>query len=474
MRFASLALATLAVSACATSADPSDGTTSTDAPLVGVDGSQDAADRNCNVVLRGMERSSSGLSYVTDGSSWIWGGTIEISDAANAEGLVPSVMYRMAPSGQWKTAVATDNGVGTPGYHRFFFSISKDLPGPGWSGTSLSNAKIEVVPYLSLAEGGRLFDHNRNASDLANYTLTNSDFAIWTDPTVCAPVASDTNAQLVFGADFTQHRDGIFAPGGNVTVVYDTARLTTCRNSQGGHPLWDITAHLQFVPGNQLRDVSVRDTALAVSVPTDARGVNVWFENTAIPGCQAWDSNNGANYHFDALVAPQWIGNATSLITRDADDPCDGGTSASSGFSFDDWARQRAAKSNLCFEVYQPGLTDHDDPTLWQQLDAKLYYRYANATAHTDWQSTPVSFDRRTGNNARYVINWRGLDPLREFHCPELPPMLTTQPDGPRAALNVEYYVTVNGSQVRPEPGAAFGGTFSDYASNPWRDANCN
>lgn len=471
---AATVLATLSFTACADGGDGTDGTTSADAPLVGVDGSTDSADRSCNIVLRSLERQNSGISYVTDGSSWIWGGSIEISDAANAEGLVPTVMYRMAPSGQWKSVTAVETSApATPGFHRFYFAISKDLPGPGWSGTSLSNAKLEVVPFIAMHEGGRLFDHNRNADDFTNYTLSNPDFAIWSDATVCAAAAGPTNAQLVFDASFQQHRDGVLAPGGTVTVVYDTQRLTTCRNSQAGHPLWDITAHLQFSPGGQRRDASVRDTSPTIAVPSDARSVDVWFENTAIPGCQAWDSNNGANYHFDALVAPQWIGNTKTLITRDASDPCDGGGSANSAFSFDDWARQRAWISNLCFEVYQPGLTDHDEPSLWQQLDSQLHYRFVGATTSA-WRTTPVNFDRRTGNNARYAINWRGIDPLRSYHCPEVAPTLTQQPDGARAAIKVEYYVTVNGSEVRPAPGAAFSGTFSDFAANGWRDANCS
>jgi hypothetical protein len=38
----------------------------------------------------------------------------------------------------------------------------------------------------------------------------------------------------------------------------------------------------------------------------------------------------------------------------------------------------------------------------------------------------------------------------------------------------LEYYVTVNGGEYRPEPGAAFGGTFIDYPNDAWRAANCN
>src|SRR4051812_38629039 len=139
---------------------------SVEQPLVGVDGSHDGADRNCNVVLRDLQRVWTGLTYLTNGSSWVWQGTVEISETAEAEGLRPYVLYRMAPSGQWlEVAGVPTQAASTPGYVRYTVTIDHDLPGPGWSGTSLSNAKIESVPFLKLDQGGRLFDHNRNAGD---------------------------------------------------------------------------------------------------------------------------------------------------------------------------------------------------------------------------------------------------------------------------------------------------------------------
>ena len=32
-----------------------------------------------------------------------------------------------------------------------------------------------------------------------------------------------------------------------------------------------------------------------------------------------------------------------------------------------------SAITNTCFEVYQPGMTDHDDPDLWQKLDVEMH-----------------------------------------------------------------------------------------------------
>lgn len=468
-----LAAAALFLVACAGAGDGLHAT-SAPAPLIGVDGSQDAADRGCHVVLRDLARAGSSFGWETAGSSWVWSGTVEISAAAAAEGLAPSVMYRMAPSGAWATVPAVPSGApATPGYERFDVRLSEGLPGPGWSGTALARAVIEVVPYLALDEGGRLFDHNRHPRDFDNYELSAPALAVGADATTCAPPAGPARARLVFTADFRHHREGVLAPGGEVTIVYDPARLTQCRHARNGQPLYQITAHLQFAPGGQRRSVSVRDGAPTVDVPSDARGVAVWFENTSAGGCQAWDSSFGANYEFDTLAPPHWLGELRSLITRDADDPCNGGVAAASGFAFDTWARQRAFVTNLCFEVYEPGLTDRDDPALWQKLDARLHYRTLGASAASAWQARAIDLDRRVGNNARYRASWRELDPLRPYHCPEVAPVITAHADGPRAEVRLEYYVAVNGRELRPAPGAAFAGVFVDAAHDPWRAASC-
>ncbi len=460
----------LLLAACADAGDGFETDNQTTAPLVGVDGTLDQADRSCHVVLRDLKRNGSGFSYETVGSSWVWSGSVEISEAAAAEGLVPAAMFHLAPSGPWTTVTAAPvPAPATPGYVRYLIRLEQNgLPGPGWSGTALSNVKLEVVPFLRLPQGGRLFDHNRNPRDLDNYLLTNPDLAIWSNATVCAPPAGPTRARLVFDGSFQQHREGVLAPGGELTIVYDPARLSQCRNWRNGSALYDITAHVVFSPGQQRRDLSVRDTSPTVPVPSDARSVALYFENTSTTGCQAWDSNYGNNYVFDALVPPQWFGELRTLITRDANDPCDGGGLAQQAFSYDTWARQRAFITSACFQVYQPGLTDRDDPDLWQKLDVQVHYRYAGQQT---WTTRPVSFDRRTGNNARYRFSLRDVDPFRSYHCPDATPTPTS--NGQYTQLGFEYYVTVNGGELRPAPGAAFAGNYTDYLTDPWRSSNC-
>lgn len=437
-------------------------------PLVGVDGSHDSADRNCNVVLRDFQRVWTGSTYLTNGSSWVWQGTIEISEAAEAEGLRPYVLYRMAPSGQWLEAagVATQ-AAATPGYVRYTITIDHDLPGPGWSGTSLSNAKIESVPFLKMPGGGRLFDHNRKTGDADNYAMTNPDWAVWRQDSVCAPPSGPQRARVNFNADWTQTREGVIAPGGQLTITYAQTRLNQCKQTQNGYQLWDITAHVKFEPGNQLLAASVRDGQATMTVPSDARRVQIWFESTSATGCHYWDSNYGNNYIFDAATPPQWVGNASTLTTRDTSGDICGGTAANQSFTFDTWTRERAAITNLCFQVYQPGMTDHDDPDIWRKLDVSFHWREAGEQT---WHSTAVNYDRRVGNNARYAFNWRNVDPFRAYNCPAG----TVTTDAQYATTTVEYYVVVNGYELRPAPGSAYAGIFQDYRDSAWRAANCH
>lgn len=410
-------------------------TASVPAPLVGDAPGADRADRECTVLLRSLEAGQ---------------GTIEVAAAA---GLAPTLLAS-ADGTTWHAIAATpSSAAATPGYARWQVAVEAEA--------------VQVVPYVTLPGGSRLFDHNRNPGELDNYVIAPPDFAIWSAPSVCVPPSGPQAARLVFAGDFTQHREGVLAPGGQVAIAYDTSRLATCHEEQGGHALWDVAAHVRFDPGGELRDASVLAGDVTLPVPPDTRQAVLWFEATNASGCHAWDSAYGANYTFDAATPPQWVGNARTLLTRDTSGDLCGGAAASSGFAFDTWTRQRAAITNLCFEVYQPGMTDRDDPDLWQKLDVSLHWRVDGAAA---WQVLPVDFDRRTGDNARYAQSWRELDPFRPYHCPE--GTVTTTPDG-YAQATVDYVVVVNGFELRPEPGAAFSGVFTDYANDPWRAANC-
>jgi hypothetical protein len=201
--------------------------------------------------------------------------------------------------------------------------------------------------------------------------------------------------------------------------------------------------------------------------------MEVWFSNTAtIQRCERWDSNNGNNYDFALLTPPGWVGSPTALVTRASGHPCEGGAPLQGSLRFDTWARTRAVLTNVCFQVWKQGVTDRDNPNLWRELDVQVRYRYDDGP----FQTTHVSFVDRAGNNARYAMDLRAMDPMRPYTCTGAPIESCEQaPNGPPCydTARMEFYFTVNGAELRPEGGGAFLGIFEDYANDPWRAANC-
>ncbi len=455
-----LLLALCAAAACVD--DPTAEPTAAPAPLTGVDGAVDQADRSCHVVLRDLARLSNGTGgYQTSGTSWIWEGDVELSAAAVADGATAAVLFQYGSDPTWYQVATTPSTTpATPGFARVHVRLDDHLPGPGMSGTSLTNARIQVMPFARLAGGGRLFDHNRVPGDFDNYQVNwGTGFAVPRNDAVCPAAGPTAPARIAFAADRSVTPHGALVPGGQVRLEYDPARLTTCRNSRNGYDLWDITAHVRWNTGEG-QSASIKSGALLVSIPTTARSFEVWVENTAIPGCQAWDSNFGANYRFDLLLPPQWVGATTVRISRDTSDPC-AGPDAAAGFDFDTWARQRAAIANVCFRVWSPGVTDRDDPELWRKLDATLRWRPRGSSQPL--RSVYATVNARVGNDARFAVDLRALDPFRPYQCPTVP--TTPTPDGMYVRAELEYVIIVNGVELRPAPGAYFPATFTDYRS---------
>jgi hypothetical protein len=61
----------------------------------------------------------------------------------------------------------------------------------GEGGLNWQQMKIEIIPFLRLEDGSRVFDHNANPSDFDNYQLDYSwgpgrrPFELRVDPTAC-------------------------------------------------------------------------------------------------------------------------------------------------------------------------------------------------------------------------------------------------------------------------------------------------
>jgi hypothetical protein len=284
-----------------------------------------------------------------------------------------------------------------------------------------------------------------------------------------------TSATITFARDFTQRASTTLRLGQSARVVYDAARLPGCRaGDQGGIPQWSLTGFARIGDGPVVSFpvAGLNAPASAPSITLDRVGeLQVWFQANNRYGCSEYDSNYGRNYRFAVALpanAPSWVGNGNWVVSRAtcAAGPCDADRRAlTTAFEYGTWARQRAAIRAIYFEVYKAGVTDRDNPDLWRQLDVQVLSRPVGTTQA--WRSQYVRIDGRSGNNARYAMLLRELDPIgentitRREDCPSAP--LTVSPDGMYVSAELEYFFRVNGVEYRPGAGQSFRGTFSQY-----------
>ena len=181
------------------------------------------------------------------------------------------------------------------------------------------------------------------------------------------------------------------------------------------------------------------------------RELELWFENYtgASSSCRVWDSAYGANYRFSVLQPPDWMGQATPRLTRDTSSRC--GSFPSDGLGIEvlygTGTRQRSAIRNICFEVYQHGVTDGPSNALWQMLDVRAHLS-ASSGGSEEWQHIPLV--DRVGNNARYALDLGQVDPLRRYHCPTVPSRVE---NGSEIAA-MSLYFSVNGAVLAEPDGA--------------------
>jgi hypothetical protein len=320
-RFAALVAASLSLltAACGTAPVATGaGARASTAPALGkADGAGDQADHGCSVVLRTVARepnfaNGGYVSKCVDGNcNWVWQGAVDVSRDAYPVAPAVGALYHLAEDATWYEVDAIPAQGGRPGFWHFGFEITEHLFGPDATQERLTSARIELVPFVRLAAGTRLFDHNRRPGDLDNYSFGEAEsFAVGDDQS-CPAVAGT----ISFSADWQQFLGGALHANGWLAVSYDLERLPQCRGTHNGYPAWDLLAVVKFLPGGQLVEGSVRafetvdgtptNTAhavpLEVKIPADAIAVELWFHNYSGAGnnCDAWDSNYGANYRFD-------------------------------------------------------------------------------------------------------------------------------------------------------------------------------
>ncbi len=282
-------------------------------------------------------------------------------------------------------------------------------------------------------------------------------------------------ATITFDGAWNERVSGDLQKGKKVRVVYDAGRLTTCRGEINGGPGWAITGFWRIGDGpvrtfeaGGLSPSGGADQSFLLDASGD---LQIWFQNTSRWGCSAYDSKLGDNYHFrvePAAHEPGWLGNVRFAIDRmTCNGICESSLRPVNGeIPYDTWARQRAAIRALTFEVWKEGVTDWDNPDRWRQLDVQVHSRVGTSGPFT---SRYVDFERRLGNNARYAVDLRALDPIpgsftvqNASDCPAFD--LTTSANGVLVDAVVELFITVNGVELRPAgPASMFRIRYSNY-----------
>ncbi|MDF1562823.1 MAG: DUF6209 family protein [Deltaproteobacteria bacterium] len=275
-----------------------------------VDDGGDRADRACQVVLRSAGRLPGEGDYQMDCDSgeclYYWEVKVDV-DEDLPEGTAVRLLYRLGSEGDHWQIDGVHEGEGRAGYRRYHFGMSDHLFGP----QSPSPEAIEVLPFVELPGGTRLFDHNRYTGPFDTHRLTASTGYGASDGGVCQPPVGS----LFFDAGWGESRHGTLRQGGFLRVQYQLDRLPHCRGTHNGHPAWDVVAHARFLPEGQHLQGSVRQLISNAGIPTNeatertwqleipenAESIELWFENYTGAGssCVAWDSNYGENYHFE-------------------------------------------------------------------------------------------------------------------------------------------------------------------------------
>jgi hypothetical protein len=477
----------LLLGACAMPIDGRSASTPSSAPLLGAADGQDAADRACRVVLRSAGRATQPdgrpSTECIDGLCWLaFEAAFDVAEEALAAGATPALLYRDPNGTAWYEASAVAVPGAPSGFARFRARFAQHTVRDGISTTALTRTRLELVPFVHTPSGGRLFDHNQHPGDFDNHWLLGTDgFALTAPATVCPGRASAApDAVLTFAADWSERVDGTLRAGGRLAVDYAIERLAQCHgDTYMAQRTWDTRAYVRALPSGALAQASVvacddarcatpRSARATFEVPEGTTSVELWFQTSGRSCGVHHDSDFGSNYRFAIARPVGWVGGFVAKISRAGGAPCEGfeASGVGDGVSYGTWARTRAVTSHVCFRVWSDGVTDRE-PIAPGAVQATVECLW-------DGESTPrthaVAFDARVGNDARYRLDLRGVDPFQMYRCPEVP----TRLEGGYVTASATCSARVNGASWGPSGATtAFRLTFSDYPESGWRDANC-
>lgn len=270
--------------------------------------STDLADTSCEVILRSVQTSYGDDGYPAtecdeQGCHHVLLVTVDVDAELEAP---PVLLYHELGDSQWWEKEAEPKEPGGPGFMRYEVRIWEHL-----SDTD-SIKPIELIPFTR-TDGQRLFDHNVISDPLGCYYLGSTQGYLFPSETICTyrPMTSS----LVFDNTWSEYPMGTLRAGEKVAIDYAPSRLPDCRATHNGYPAWGMYATIQFQPGGQSVSGSVvkfrndqgrplpefYPVPLVVDIPDDAEEAILWFHNESGAGnsCDSWDSDFGANYHFE-------------------------------------------------------------------------------------------------------------------------------------------------------------------------------
>ena len=386
------------------------------APGLSSGDSTDQADRQCQVVMRDIARYPAGANPVVQCSgsvcSYVWQGDVDVSMDAFAQAPAVAVLYHRTDDPTWWQVDASP--VNDPlhvGFWHYQVTLDEHLFGPEATPEQLAAFSIELVPFIRLSDGTRLFDHNRRPGDFDNYLLAEDQgFQLGDNDGTCTTVFG----RVSFLPDWQNViNGGALHDDGWLGIDYSLDRLPNCRGTHNGYPAWDIEATARFLPGGQTVTGSVRTLQtvngtptndalpheLDIKIPADATAVEIWFHNFSGAGdsCEAWDSNYGTNYRFDVFPAADdprcrdietWSGNY-------------GGKSSCVGYTID--AQADATSCEFYVKDFGDGYEGHYGIPL-QWLETNLVVRPLEGEVLNAGMLTLYTDQKDGSAHARYTL----------------------------------------------------------------------